>query len=87
MLLPLAEAARKPAGFKTYQKARVEIHPDARLQVRLLAGQESFKVRPLTQANAWAALPEAAEQLSAGSLVEVYAPDHWGWPWATLENA
>lgn len=87
LLLPLAETARKAAGFKMFQKARVEIDANARLQVRLLGGQESFKVRPLTQANAWAALPEAAEQLSAGSLVEVYAPDHWGWPWATLENA
>lgn len=87
LLLPLAEAARKAAGFKMFQKARVEIHADARLQVRLLAGQESFKVRPLTQANAWAALPEDVEALPAGSLVEVYAPDHWGWPWATAENA
>ena len=86
LLLPLAEAARKAAGFKMYQKARIEIHPDARLQVRLLAGQESFKVRPLTQANAWAALPEDAEALPAGTLVEVYAPDHWGWPWAAAEH-
>lgn len=87
LLLPLAEAARKSPGFKMFQKARVEIDVDARLHVRLLGGQESFKVRPLTQANAWAALPEAAEALPAGARVQVYAPDHWGWPWATVEHA
>ncbi len=86
LLLPLAEAARKAAGFKMFQKARVEVHSGARLQVRLLAGQESFKVRPLTQANAWAALPEDADVLPAGTEVEVYAPDHWGWPWAAAEH-
>ena len=52
--------------------ARLEADGEGRLGVRMLPGQESFRILPLVQANAWALLPEAAEALDAGSLIEVY---------------
>lgn len=76
--LPLAAAARKKAEFTFIQKARVDADADGRLTVSLLAGQESFKVAPLALANAWAVLPEDAEELAAGSPVAVYGLSHWG---------
>lgn len=76
--LPLLADARKKAGFTLYQKARVRLTDDGRLGVELLRGQESFKVRPLAEANVWAALPEEAEQLPAGTLIDVHGLEHWG---------
>ncbi len=76
--LPLLADARKKPGFTLYQKARVRLGEDGRLCVELLRGQESFKVRPLAEANAWAALPAEVEQLSAGILIDVHGLEHWG---------
>lgn len=76
--LPLLADARKKPGFTLYQKARVRLGEGGRLGVELLRGQESFKVRPLAEANAWAALPDEAEQLSAGTLIDVHGLEHWG---------
>lgn len=76
--LPLLADARKKPGFTQYQKARVRLAGDGCLGVELLRGQESFKVRPLAEANAWAALPADAERLAAGAHVDVYGLEHWG---------
>jgi molybdopterin molybdotransferase len=76
--LPLLEPARKKSGFALYQKARVELDAKGQAGVRLLPGQESFKVLPISRANAWALLPEQAETLAAGSLIDVYGLEHWG---------
>lgn len=70
--VPLREPVRKKAGMRHFQKARLEAGDEGRLGVRMLPGQESFRILPLVQANAWALLPEAAEALDAGSLIEVY---------------
>lgn len=78
LCLPLARPARKKAGFRFLQKARVVLAEHAQLQVQLLAGQESFRIQPLLAANAWAVLDEHAEQLPAGTLVEVYGLDGQG---------
>lgn len=74
--LPLAHAVRKKAGFRLQQKARLQLSGDGRWSVGLLPGQESFRTQPLLAANAWASLPEAAEQLPAGASVEVFALGH-----------
>ncbi len=70
--LPLAEGVQKKAGFRFLQKACVQIDADARLSVRLLQGQESFRILPLLLANAWAVLAEDARYLPAGTLIEVH---------------
>ena len=79
--LPLAHAIDKKAGFRLYQKARLELSATGCLSVHLLAGQESFKTLPLLMANAWAALPADAEHLAAGTLVETYALGHESSDW------
>ena len=74
--LPLAQATHKKAGFRMFQKARLQLAADGRLAVALLHGQQSFQTQPLLAATVWAALPEAAESLAAGALVDVYGLGH-----------
>ena len=78
LLLPLAAEARKKAGLQFLLKAQVTVDDEARLTVTVMAGQESFRIRPLLAANAWAALDEAADTLPAGALVEVFGLDGRG---------
>lgn len=70
--VPLANAVRKKPGFRLLQKAALRIGGDGRAHVSLLPGQESFRIRPLLDANAWALLPEDADLLPAGTPVDVF---------------
>ncbi len=83
--LPLAQAVRKKPGLRFLQKARVILDAQARLQVRVLTGQESFRIRPMLDANAWAMLDEQGDQLPAGTAVQVYGLDGRGVMLSTLE--
>uniref|UniRef100_UPI002148A113 molybdopterin-binding protein n=1 Tax=Tahibacter caeni TaxID=1453545 RepID=UPI002148A113 len=76
--LPLLQDADKKAGFTQYQKAGLTFDRDGRAGVRLLQGQESFKLRSLAQAQGWAVLPAAAQRLPAGTPVDFHGNAHWG---------
>ena len=53
--LPVVNEFNKKVAMQQLLKARVELTADA-LGVRILAGQESFKVQPMLSANAWASI-------------------------------
>ena len=55
------EAVRKRPSLTFFAKAVAEVSADAALTVRLLPGQESFKISPLLKANCWAIVPEGRE--------------------------
>ena len=74
--LPLLHDASKKPGFSMLQKARLMFDSTGRVGVRLLTGQESFRTEPLLRSRVWAVLPEAADQLSAGELLPVFALGH-----------
>lgn len=76
--LPLLQDTDKKAGFTHYQKASLAFDSNGRAGVRLLQGQESFKLRSLAQAQGWAVLPAAAQRLPAGTLVDFHGNAHWG---------
>ncbi|MBI4424480.1 MAG: molybdopterin molybdotransferase MoeA [Elusimicrobia bacterium] len=68
---PLARAVEKPAGLRCFFQARLEAEA-GRLSARVLAGQASFQVLPLAEANAWVALPEPGEALPARTDVDAF---------------
>lgn len=76
--LPLLQDAGKKAGFTHYQKASLAFDRAGRAGVHLLSGQESFKLHSLAQAQGWAVLPAAAENVPAGTLVDFHGSAHWG---------
>lgn len=78
LLLPLAADARKKTGLQFFLKARVAINNGAGLTVEIMAGQESFRIKPLLTANAWAVLDADADMLAAGTLVPVFGLDGRG---------
>ncbi len=70
--VPLAEAVDKKPGFRMLQKAVLQCEDQGRLSVHVMKGQESFRIRPLLQSNAWAVLPEQGASMQAGTLVDLY---------------
>lgn len=73
--MPLAADWSKRAALRFHLKGRVEL-VDGAVRARVLHGQESFKVQPLIEANAWIVLPPEPMAFRAGELVDVYPPGH-----------
>jgi len=69
--LPLAHATRKKPGMRSFLKARVHIRSGGVADVELLPGQQSFRIRPLLSANAWAILHEDSDSCEQAEMVEV----------------
>ena len=71
---------KKKAGFRFHQKAKLAVDTHGQLQVSVLSGQESFRIRPLLHSNVWVVLPESAEHIAADSLVDVFGLGHQALP-------
>ncbi|MBP7370485.1 MAG: molybdopterin molybdotransferase MoeA [Arenimonas sp.] len=84
--LPLAHSVDKKPGFTLLQKARVDVDQGGQISVSLLNGQESFRIQPLLQSNAWALLPEHLSALAQNVLVDVYGLQTRGLTLSNQEN-
>jgi len=76
MRLPLRAPFAKRVPLRMHLKARVAFDAQAGLGVEILGGQESFRIRPLLDANAWAVVPADVERIDAGGLVDVVSRGH-----------
>ncbi|MGI9309292.1 MAG: molybdopterin molybdotransferase MoeA [Gammaproteobacteria bacterium] len=61
----------KKKGLRFFAKAKTYTNQQGQLLVDILPGQESFKINPLLDANAWAVMPEDQDVLGKGELVEI----------------
>jgi molybdopterin molybdotransferase len=78
LLIPLVAEAHKKPGLKFFLKARVAMDDRAKLKVDVMPGQESFRIKSLLAANAWAVLDAEDDTLPAGTLVPVFGLDGRG---------
>lgn len=74
--LPLRGGRRAHHALRVFLKARVELDAHGRLWAQALPGQESFRIAPLAQANAWVVIDGSAGDLPEGAPVEVCGPGH-----------
>lgn len=74
--VPLAATFKKRAALRFHLKGGLDINQHGQLQARVLAGQESFRIAPLAEANCWIVI-EDTDAAIAGSLVKVYGLGHW----------
>jgi len=75
LMLPLQADVRTPPGLRFHARARVEVDAQGRLSARVLAGQESFRLMSMLQANAWVVLDGEGGLAPAGTPVRVQG---WG---------
>ena len=71
----LKTGLEKRKDLRFFAKACAEVNSEGQLLVEILAGQESFKISPLMQANCWAIINEDCTSAMPGQLVQV-APLH-----------
>jgi len=78
--VPLLNAYSKKPRLRFHLKSRLRIDTQGHLAVEVLDGQESYRIRPLSDANAWSIVPADIDALSAGAYVDVYGPGHLEFP-------
>lgn len=71
----VAEHKRRPP-WQFFLKGRVDVTALGQLQAHILQGQQSFRIRPLAQANCWIVMPAEAGSARAGDVVAVYPLGH-----------
>ncbi|KZC15953.1 molybdopterin molybdenumtransferase MoeA [Rhodanobacter sp. FW510-R12] len=74
--LPLRGRFDRRVPLRCFLKGKVALTGDGQLHAKVLPGQESFRILPLLDANAWVVVSENAEACDAGSLVDVYGLGH-----------
>lgn len=74
--VPLAEAFEKSVPLRFHLKAVLSADARGQLSVRVLGGQQSYRIGPLAAANCWAVVPADGHALDAGTLVDVYGLGH-----------
>ena len=68
----LAGTINKKKGFRTFLKAHVQSNSKASVFADIMQGQESFKIHPLIDSNAWVVLGEELENIERDTLVDYY---------------
>ena len=74
--VPLAVDYSVRAPLRFHLKGRLDCDASGRMHAHVLAGQESFRMLPLIESNAWIVIPEAVGTMAAGTLVDVHGLGH-----------
>lgn len=74
--IPLKADFTKVPSLRFHARAWVGRNDAGGLEVTILPGQESFRLLPMLQANAWAVIPEGRPGATRGERVEVYGLGH-----------
>ena len=61
----------KKGNFRQFLKSTLEFSSDGILQISINEGQESFKISPMAQSNAWTILEENKTEFLSGDLLQI----------------
>ena len=70
----LKNSYSKKKNFTRFLKSRVVINKKGALEVEVLKGQESFRIKSFTKANAWALFRSGKSAFKKGELIECFNP-------------
>ena len=48
-----------------------------KLEVEILKGQESFRIKPFVKSNIWTLLPAGKSKFKKGEIVQCFFPNHF----------
>ena len=70
----LKNSYSKKKNFTRFLKSKVVINNKGVLEVKVLKGQESFRIKSFTEANAWALFRSGKSAFKKGELIECFNP-------------
>ena len=70
----LKNSYSKKKNFTRFLKSKVVINNKGALEVVVLKGQESFRIKSFTKSNAWALFRSGRSAFKKGELIECFNP-------------
>ena len=66
---------RKKKDFTRFVKSKLSTTSNGKLEVKILKGQESFRIKSFIQSNIWVMLPSGKERFKKGETVDCFFPN------------
>mgnify|MGYP001181119306 CR=1 FL=1 len=66
----------KKKNFVRFAKSKLSTTKNGRIEVEILKGQESFRIKSFVKSNIWALLPAGKSQFKKGEIVDCFLPNH-----------
>ena len=68
----LKNGFEKKRNFTRFIKSKISTTKNGKLEVELLAGQESFRIRSFVRSNIWAKLPHGQSKFQKGQIIDCF---------------
>ena len=65
----------KKREFVRFVKSKLNTTKNGKLEVKILKGQESFRIKSFVQSNIWALLPAGKSKFKKGEIVDCFLPN------------
>ena len=65
----------KKKKFVRFAKSRLNTTKNGKLEVEVLKGQESFRIKSFVKSNIWALLPAGKSKFKKGEIVDCFLPN------------
>ena len=66
----------KKKKFTRFAKSKLSTTKDGKIEIEILNGQESFRVKSFVKSNIWALLPAGKSKFKKGDIVDCFFPNH-----------
>ena len=67
----------KKKNFVRFAKSKLSATKNGRIEVEILKGQESFRIKSFVKSNIWALLPAGKSKFKKGEIVDCFLPNHF----------
>ena len=66
----------KKKSFTRFAKSKLNTTKNGKIEVEILKGQESFRIKSFVKSNIWALLPAGKSKFKKGDIVDCFLPNH-----------
>jgi molybdopterin molybdotransferase len=66
----------KKKNFTRFAKSKLNTTKNGKIEVEILKGQESFRIKSFVKSNIWAVLPAGKSKFKKGQIVDCFFPNH-----------
>ena len=66
----------KKKKFTRFAKGKLSTTKDGKIEVYILKGQESFRIKSFVNSNIWALLPAGRAKFKKGEIIDCFFPNH-----------
>ena len=66
----------KKKNFTRFAKSRLTTTKNGKIEVEILKGQESFRIKSFVKSNTWSLLPSGKSKFKKGDVVDCFFPNH-----------